>query len=418
MPKSFDVDDLAQRLKEVVGFDDVRPAAPRDGVGGVAADLVATPADSKQVAAVLAVASSCGAATVVRGHGTKLKWGAPPDALSIVVDLHRMDALLEHADGDLIARVQPGLPLAALQASLAKADQRLAVDEVVAGTTVGGMIGSGLSGPLRFAYGSVRDLILGVTVARADGEVTKAGGKVVKNVAGYDLAKLYTGSFGTLGIVTEAVLRLQPRPARRLWVSARPTSPSPAECAAVVQQLITSPAVPSAVEVHARGEDTQLVALVEGSASGAPKRAETIAGQVPGSVVADESPDWWGKLPAGAVLLKVSVPIAAGADCIARMVSAARGHGIAVEVAGSAGVGVFYAGYPDAEPNVLAGLIHSARAQANSAGGSAVVLTAPQPVRAMVDPWGPVPALELMRKVKEGFDPGRILAPGRFVGGI
>ena len=151
---------------------------------------------------------------VARGGGTKLDWGAPPSTVDLLVDLSGMNRVLEHAAGDLIVHAEPGVRLSQLQALVSQAGQRLAVDEQVPGSTVGGLVATGLCGPLRLAYGCIRDLLIGISVVRADGVVTKSGGKVVKNVAGYDLGKLYTGSFGTLGIVAEATFRLHPVPER------------------------------------------------------------------------------------------------------------------------------------------------------------------------------------------------------------
>ena len=135
--------------------------------------------------------------------------------MDLLVDLSAMDHVLEHSAGDLIVRAEPGVRLSELQRLLAGSGQRLAIDEVVPGSTIGGLVATGLCGPMRLAHGCVRDLLIGVRVVRADGVAAKSGGKVVKNVAGYDLGKLYTGSYGTLGIVAEAVFRLHPVPESR-----------------------------------------------------------------------------------------------------------------------------------------------------------------------------------------------------------
>ena len=160
----------------------------------------------------MAVADDKNLRVVARGAGSKLSWGNPPTNVDLVMDMSGLDAVLEHAAGDLIVRVQPGLRLAKLQDALSSAGQRLAIDEVVPGSTIGGIIATGLSGPSRLLHGAVRDLLIGVSVVRADGVTARSGGRVVKNVAGYDLCKLYTGSYGTLGIITEAIFRLHPTP--------------------------------------------------------------------------------------------------------------------------------------------------------------------------------------------------------------
>jgi len=200
--------------------DDVTEAAPADAVDGVQPALVAWPAATEQVSEVMRAAAAHGMTVVARGSGTKMSWGRPPSRADLVVDLSRMDAVLEHAAGDLIVDTQAGVGLADLQVVVSGAGQRLSVDETVPGASIGGTIATSTSGPGRVAAGTVRDLLIGVTVVRADGVVAKAGGRVVKNVAGYDLGKLVTGSFGTLAVITQAVFRLHPLPAARRVVLA------------------------------------------------------------------------------------------------------------------------------------------------------------------------------------------------------
>ncbi|MGH3993413.1 MAG: FAD-binding oxidoreductase, partial [Pseudonocardiaceae bacterium] len=184
---------------------EVTEAGVDDVVDGVPARWVARPASTEEVSAVLRAAAGLGLRVVARGTGTRLAWGAPPRELDLILDTSRMNAVLAHVAGDLVVTAQAGLALVDLQRALAAYRQRLALD---GSGTVGGTIATAASGPLRYRYGAVRDLIIGITVVLADGSVTKAGGTVVKNVAGYDLAKLYTGSLGTLGVITEAVFRL------------------------------------------------------------------------------------------------------------------------------------------------------------------------------------------------------------------
>ena len=222
-------------------------AGEADLVGGLPAKWLAAPGSTEEAAAVLRTAAAAGLAVAARGAGTKLDWGTPPRRLDLIVDTGRLDRIVEHAAGDLVAIVQPGVPLRVLAERLAGARQRLAVDEVVAGSTVGGMLATGLCGPSRLMAGAVRDLVLGVTLVRADGVVARAGGKVVKNVAGYDLAKLVTGAYGTLGLVTEANFRLHPIPPATAYVSV--TVPDAAAAYGAVQRVLHGQFVPSGVEV-------------------------------------------------------------------------------------------------------------------------------------------------------------------------
>src|SRR6266704_2585893 len=198
------------------GRDHVRDAGPMDAIAGVPARYVAEPASTQEAAAVLRAAAAQDLAVVVRGAGTRQDWAVPPRRLDLILETRRLTGVVEHAAGDLIVVVRAGTPMAELQDKLAPAGQQLALD---AGGTVGGTVAANASGPRRMLYGTARDLLIGITVVRADGIVAKAGGKVVKNVAGYDLSRLFTGSFGTLGLIVEAVFRLHPLPASAAYVT-------------------------------------------------------------------------------------------------------------------------------------------------------------------------------------------------------
>jgi glycolate oxidase FAD binding subunit len=385
-------------------------AAAGDAVDGVPARWVAAPGSSDEAAAALKVAAAEGLAVVPRGAGTKLGWGTPPSRLDVLLDTGRLDRIVEHAAGDLVVIVQAGVPLAALGDRLAGARQRLAVDEVVPGTTVGGMLATGLSGPRRMLTGSVRDLVLGVTLVRADGVIAHAGGRVVKNVAGYDLAKLVCGSYGTLGLVTQANFRLHPIPPAAAYVTVR--VPDAAAAYGVVQRALHGQFVPTAVELDRPepGGPLEVAVLLEGTGPGVAARTTQAAEALGDGAAESGRPAWWGALPTGDVLVKVTTELAG----LGRLLDGIEKAGPAA-VRGSGGVGALHAAVPAAEAPAF---VQSLRADAPSWSGSVVVLTAPPAVRSEVDSWGPVPALDLMRRVKERFDPDALLAPGRFVGGI
>jgi glycolate oxidase FAD binding subunit len=398
-------------------------AGDGDAVDGVPARFVAAPGSTEEAAAVLRTAAAGGLAVVARGNGTKLGWGTPPRRLDLIVDTGRLDRVLEHAAGDLVVIAQAGVPLAALGERLAGDRQRLAVDEVVPGTTVGGMLGTAVSGPRRLQVGAVRDLVLGVTMVRADGVVAKAGGKVVKNVAGYDVAKLVTGAYGTLGLVTEAAFRLHPVAPAAAYVSVR--VPDAAGAYEAAQRALHGQFVPAAIELDRPepGGLIEVAVLVEGTEAGvAARTAQAVEALGPGAAET-ERPDWWGRLPAAVgerdgVLVKATTELTGLARLLDGIDRAAAAAGIAAAVRGSAGVGVFHAGLPAGDPAAVAAFVKALRDAAPAWRGSVVVLAAPPSVRSEVDSWGPVPGLELMRRVKDQFDPGALLAPGRFVGGI
>ena len=218
---------------------DVTPAGELDAVGGRQARYVAAPGSTDEAAALLTAAAELGLTVVPRGSGSRLDWGAAPASCDLIVDTRRLDQVVEHAAGDLVVTVQAGVRLDDLADG--PRDRRSATGPRSAapggpdarGGTVGGLIATGVAGPLRFRYGSPRDLLIGITVIRADGKITKSGGKVVKNVAGYDLGKLFTGSYGTLGLITEATFRLHPKPPRR-QPGSRSSAPAPDAAAETV----------------------------------------------------------------------------------------------------------------------------------------------------------------------------------------
>jgi glycolate oxidase FAD binding subunit len=362
---------------------------------------VAHPTTTAEVAEVMRDAATRGLTVVARGRGTKQSWGLPvsPD---LVVDLGAMDRVLDHQAGDLIVETQAGARLADVQSLVGKERQRLALDETVPGASIGGTIATDASGPQRLIAGTARDLLIGVTIVRADGVVAKAGGRVVKNVAGYDLGKLVVGSFGTLGIVTEAVFRLHHDPEVRRWVTV--SVEDPLRLHELAHAVVHSQVVPWAVEV----DGSTMSVLVGGRSDGVGARVETVQGLIGGSV-SDTAPDDWGTYPwtAGETGLKVTFVLSGLRDVLSALAD------VGARVRGSAGAGVVYAAVAHGAPETLVRL----RDVAGRYGGTVVVVDAPDEVKASVDVWGPVPALELMRRVKDQFDPDHRLAPGRFVGG-
>ncbi len=386
-----------------------RAGSERDAVGGVAPAEVARPDTVQEVADVFRAATADGLAVVPVGGGTKTCWAAPPTRCDLVLDTTGLDRIVEHTAGDLVVVAQAGVPLAMLQESVAPAGQLLALDPPEVGATLGGVVSANASGPRRLRYGTVRDLLIGVTVVLADGTIASAGGKVVKNVAGYDLGKLYTGAHGTLGVVVSTTWRLHPRPPAMRVVLADLPSAGAAGPAALA--LHRSTLTPSAIELRAGpGRSPQLVVLFEGLEASVTHQAEVAASLVGGSVAAT-LPDRFGVRPGGAedLMLRLAFAPASLAEVLAALPPGS-------DVAASAGSGIAYlAVAAEAGVTALPGL----RAALAAHDGSAVVLAAPPHLRAGLDHWGPVgDALDLMRRVKDRFDPQRRLSPGRFVGGL
>ncbi len=427
--------DLGTALAKACPAASVHPGGPDDTVDGVVPTLVASPRSTAEVAAVVSLAAAYRCTLAARGAGTKLDWGRAPESVGVLVDLSRMDRVLEHQAGDFVVRVEAGTRLDRLARHLAVTGQRLPVDEVVPGSSVGGVIATGLSGPSRHADGAVRDVLIGVTVVRSDGVVARSGSKVVKNVAGYDLAKLFTGSFGTLGIVTEATFRLRPIPRSRQILAA--TLPGEDGLATALAALRESQIAPTAIEidrsgVHGAGHGAiEIAVLIEGDERPLAERTEVCRALLAPAAGTRRAPDhtaaaraqvtapaWWGRIP-GPVSIKVTIAPALVPDLLADLAACARSREIVLTVRGSAADGVLWVGCSQlGDPAGVGEVLAVARARCAGTGGGAMLLRAPAETKAALDCWGPVRGLEMMRRVKASFDPERLLAPGRFVGGI
>ncbi len=428
-----------------------------DAVGGLTPSFVGVPASTEEASALLRVAASFGLAVVPRGAGHGLGspgWGLPPSACDLVVDISAMDQVIEHAAGDLVARVQAGATIGQVASVLAEAGQQLALD-APADATVGGVIATGTAGPRRFRYGSPRDLLIGVTAVRADGVVAHAGGKVVKNVAGYDIGKLLAGSQGTLALITEATFRLHPLPPSVAWVTAEFGPAERGAAAAALQSAAGSALVPSAVELDWPPSSAQsssrassrapralrVGVLLEGTSSGVAERARlmsellTSAGGSPAVAVGESAPPRWGQLPSPSTVIRVSFWVGGLAGVLDAVAAAAASAEVRPAVTGSAGAGALYACLdPGTEHDATVRFVHSLRerldagtgtgagmsasAAAGSGGvrgprGSVVVLAAPAPVMAAAGAYGSVPGAALMRSIKDQFDPDHRMFPGR-----
>jgi glycolate oxidase FAD binding subunit len=389
-----------------------------------------------EAAAAMRVAAEFGLSVVPRGSGSRLSWGLPPRRCDLVIGTGRLDRVIEHEAGDWVASVQAGVRLDHLAEVLAREGQQLSLDvPAAAGAdmgTVGGVLATGMAGPRRLRYGAPRDLLTGMTVVRADGKVAKSGGKVVKNVAGYDLGKLFAGSYGTLGLIAEATFRLHPVPARVAYISLE--CATAAAAAAAVAAAVESQLQASAVEIDrpSPGGRVGVCVLLEGSnTEGVPERVAGMLALLGDGATADgEAPAWWGHGPAAAsdsTLIRIAFWSGALASVLDAMDGASSTAGLEPAVGGSPGAGVLYTAVDSlAKPAAVAGFVTALRAAAGLAApgsfppvrGSVVVLNAPPLVRAEVDVWGPVPAAGLMRAVKDQFDPEHRMAPGRFAGGI
>jgi glycolate oxidase FAD binding subunit len=362
------------------------------------------PTSAKELSAALADAAAADQTVGVRGAGSKSRWALPVSAIQpdLMIGMAGMDRIVEHAAGDLVVTAEAGVPLAALREHVSKAGQRLALDPPEPDATVGGVVAAAASGPRRLRYGTPRDLLIGVTVVLVDGTVAHSGGKVVKNVAGYDLGKLFTGSFGTLGVIAQLTFRLHPEP-----VSMRVVTAQPDEVTDAVRRLGPTGAVPAAVE----WDGTSLVVVIESIEAGADAQAKAVAEALGGDVT-DGLPDGFGDRPwaPSGVGLKVTHRLGALRETLAAVGKQLPGTTVRAHV----GSGVIWVGSDDGDLSALDPL----RSQVAEYDGSVVVVEAPVDAKREVDVWGPVRGMEIMRRIKERFDPDNRMSPGRFVGGL
>lgn len=375
------------------------------------------PASPRDLAAVVSQAASDGTPVRFVGGRTKVSWGAAVgDALPI--STKGLTTIHEHNAGDLTAVVDAGVTLAELQAEVGSAGQMLALDPSLGegeGATLGGIVATGDSGPMRHRYGSARDLVVGMTVALSDGTLAKSGGKVIKNVAGYDIAKLFTGAYGTLGAILGVSVRLHPLSPTTATAIGR--SDEPAVLGAAAAGLSHAQVELQSLDVRWRSGAGAVLARFGGTSAGDPARdAAAMMGErgLDTEVSEDDGALWDTQRDeqrsAGGTVVRVSGLQTQIPDLLR------TAETLGARLVGRAGLGLYWVTLP-AESDAAEGVGAIRRAMVPS---PCVVLDAPEGVRDAVDVWGPPdPAtLVLMRRVKERFDPAGVCAPGLFAGGL
>jgi len=396
------VEDLAADL----GPDRVRPGGPDDAIGGLVPQAVAEPLSPEAVAHVLARAGADGLAVRVRGGGTKQAWSAPPARLDVVLSTRALHRLVDHAPGDMTCVAEAGMPLAALQAAIADGAthrQRLMLDPPGgADATLGGVLATAAAGPRRVRYGTPRDLVIGARYVTGDGLAAKTGGRVVKNVAGYDVAKLLIGSHGSLAVITEVALKLHPLPDAARTVVLR--EPDPDRAAAFCDAVRAAPVTPALVE--AAWPEGLVLVRVESTEEGARAQVERLRGLGPVEELDDAAADalaadlaaraWSGS---GPVLAVGVVP-----DRLADLLRAARDAGATLVARAPVCAGEL--ALPDDDPARAARLVDAVRAL----GGTLQLRRGGDELRALVR-TAPEPAVErLEAALKDGLDPHGVLA--------
>ncbi|HWE03422.1 MAG TPA: FAD-binding oxidoreductase [Tepidisphaeraceae bacterium] len=417
--------DCRSTIERLVGQAHVRDAAAKDLVEGVQPRWVVEAGSAAEVAGVLAVADAGALRVIPRGGGTKLGWGNPPRAADIILSTKRLDRVLEHAFGDMTASVQAGCTVAAFNRHLSAHDQRLAIDPLwPANATIGGILATNDSGALRANFGALRDQLIGVTVALADGTIAKSGGKVVKNVAGFDLPKLFTGSFGTLGVIVEATFRLYACPkATRV---ARFTVQNDDQLGRVLTALNARSSLTASVQIEASSDGVAAIVLgIEGLADAIEGKLREIVRAALDAHATREDRRIDSEASAERLfgagdtcVCKVSLSPTQWPGFLTAVRDVATSAAVRWKVVGQAmGVGLLSLGGSDLE-RVYDSLL-LLRAYLEKSQGSLVVLQGAGDVARRIDAWPQAhAALPLMRRVKAQFDPKTILSPGRFIGGI
>ncbi|HEY9645158.1 MAG TPA: FAD-binding oxidoreductase [Chroococcidiopsis sp.] len=397
---------------------------------------VVYPQHQDALSQVMACCHHHGWRVLTLGHGSKLSWGGLVSA-DIAVSTSRMNRLIDHAVGDLTVTLEAGIGFAALQASLAAERQFLAIDPAYPDrATLGGIVATADTGRLRQRYGGIRDMLIGLSLVRADGQIAKAGGRVVKNVAGYDLMKLLSGSYGTLGIISQLTFRVYPLPpASQTVLLSGPTE----AIAQVTRGLLASALTPTAVELIcpktlARlglkvgftdhlGLLTQFQSL-EVSVTQQAERLMQIGQAADLEAIAFagvHETNLWQQLQepmaiapqAPVVRCKIGVLPADAAIALQHLTT----HAPAVQsgqIHASSGLG-----WLQLDGAIAPDQLHTLREYCQNQGGFLSLLEGPAALKQQIDVWGyQGNALGRMRQIKQQFDPKALLNPGRFVGGI
>ena len=412
-------------------------------VDGLRPAAVALPESVEEVSAVLAAACKQRAAVVPWGSGTAMALGNLPRTYDLALVTRPLSRILEHEPADLTLTVQAGITMAALASELKRHGQFLPLD-APAEATLGGVLATGAFGPRRHAYGPVRDWVLGMRIVHADGRATKSGGRVVKNVAGYDMTKLYLGSLGTLGVIVEASLKVTPLPpVEETWAAVCPSSGEAVRLAldAASRGLrlgaltVAGPLGPDGPLTTTRldGRGYAVLAQAAGTRAGVERSLRDLDalasdhGLTGGGTRLGSDSEVWEALRALArpaladnvLLVKALLSPRRVLPWLERTAALAAKTGLAPALAAHVGAGCVFTRWqgPGLGGERGRGLLTALSESAATLGGAAVVEGCAIELKHHVDVWGrPRADFALMRRLKEQFDPHGTLNPGRFLG--
>lgn len=401
------------------------------------------PRTRTELAAIVTQANQHQWRLLICGQGSKLHWGGLTQNIDLLVSTQDLNQVIDHAVGDLTVTAEAGVTLATLQQQLAKTQQFLALDPAYPDqATLGGLLATRDTGSWRHRYGSLRDMCLGMTLVRADGQLAKAGGRVVKNVAGYDLMKLVTGSYGTLGVIAEMTLRLYPLPESSTTVI---LTGSQRDIAALTRGILNSTLTPTAVDLlsgsalkpwHDSGE-LGLVVRLQSLPESVAQQCDRILHQADAQGVsaltlgpAEESHFWqqithqfWQSPSPSALICKLGVLPAQATQILTTLTAYCQQQGLTSQcrIHASSGTGALRIEDERLQQDPLSAVawVQTLRRQTQQAQGYLSVLEAPPTLKQALDIWGYTGnAFQVMQSLKQQFDPKNILNPARFVGGL
>jgi glycolate oxidase FAD binding subunit len=409
---------------------DTESAGPADAIAGRRARYVAAPASTDEASALLRAAAGLGLTVVPRGAGLLQHWGNPPDSCDLIVDTRRLDRVIEHLPGDFTVTVQAGVRLPRLAEMLQAADQSLQlIPPRRAWTgTVGGIVATNAAGLLRFRYGTPRDQLIGITAVRADGRIVRGGDAAT----GRDLARLFAGSYGTLGLITEVTFRVHPLPRGSAGVGFKCADPD--EAARIVGIVAAdSWLAPSGIELGWRSADNPIwvTVVVERDTEDYEERVNqlhVLAGrgpmlpidrakvprQVPPAVaqaVQDHRDQILDPPAETATLVRTSFPPEQLANALTAIHATSAASGLDTAIEGSAGVGVLDVKVPGEMPAATVAQFVVALSTELPAAARIVLLSAPGQVRELTR--NSVQPLSVDQSIKDEFDPEHRMAPGR-----
>jgi glycolate oxidase FAD binding subunit len=401
-----------------------RPGGPGDAVDGAMPAIVIEPTEPAQLAAAMAWVTRERLQTVIRGRGSKLAWGRTPSHVDVVLSTAQLNGDVVHRHGDLTATVQAGITLSDVNRQLASQGQWLPLDSPFDNATIGGLIATNESGPLRHRYGTPRDLLIGITLAMTDGRIVRSGGHVVKNVAGYDLAKLVSGSFGTIAAIVDATFKLLPIPqtSQTILASYADGDAMAADAASLAASQLEPAALDARVVLGQPGAEPQWQLAICFATSPEATRVQIVETQqglaTRSQQLLEGSPEgaWWSEQVrhpwtlAGTTIRFSWLP-AALADVVRLVEELQRTGGVAVELTARTALGAGFLRL-DGDDAAVAKAIEKLRSRPIVT--NVIVLRHGGALKKSIDPWGTLPeSVRLMQTLKRSFDPAGVLNAGR-----